>query len=148
MRYEIAGGTAAAIAASIESAIHEGALRPDTALPTIRELAAQLRVSPVTVASAYRQLHSRGLLASQGRRGTRVRGTAPASVHLTVAPAEMSAGLIDLASGSPDPTLLPPLDQALRSVTAARVYGASPLFRPLASFAAAEFSADGVPSTS
>jgi DNA-binding transcriptional MocR family regulator len=50
-----------------------------------------------------------------------------------------------LASGNPDPALLPPLGPALGRVSAGpRLYGESPLNAGLMSFAAAEFAADEV----
>jgi DNA-binding transcriptional MocR family regulator len=53
---------------------------------------------------------------------------------------------VDLATGNPDPELLPPLDQALRSIDPApRFYGTGPQLPALAAFAAAELEADGIP---
>jgi DNA-binding transcriptional MocR family regulator len=141
----IRGRTAAAIAASVEQAVHGGALEPGAALPAIRQLASNLGVSPVTVAAAYRRLHARGLVSGDGRRGTRIRPNPPSPVpavdHLPV-----PAGIIDLATGNPDPALLPSLDGALRTVAVEpRLYGESPILRPLLTFAAGEFAADGIP---
>src|ERR671930_1527271 len=76
---QIAGRTARAIAGSIEAQIRDGLLRPGTRLPTIRGLADDLGVSPMTVASAYRELRRRGLVTSAGRRGKRGSGGAPLS---------------------------------------------------------------------
>jgi DNA-binding transcriptional regulator YhcF (GntR family) len=50
--------------------ISAGLLEPATHLPTVRELAASLSVAPGTVARAYRELASDGLIATHGRRGT------------------------------------------------------------------------------
>jgi DNA-binding transcriptional MocR family regulator len=140
----IRGATAAAIAASAEQAVHAGTLSPGSPMPTIRELAASLRVSPVTVAAAYRLLRGRGILASDGRRGTRVREHPPTPLPHT-ALRRVAADLVDLANGNPDPELLPPLDNALRGLDATRpLYGGAPQFGALVTFAAAEFEADGV----
>src|SRR5688500_4591491 len=103
----IRGQTAAAIAASIEQAVHGGALGPGTALPAIRQLASSLGVSPVTVAAAYRRLHARGLVAGDGRRGTWIRPNPPSPVP-AVEETALADGVVDLATGNPEPTLLPP----------------------------------------
>jgi DNA-binding transcriptional regulator YhcF (GntR family) len=50
-------------------------------LPAIRELAKTLRVSPVTVAAAYRLLRTRGLAVGDGRRGTVLRAQWPKEVR-------------------------------------------------------------------
>jgi DNA-binding transcriptional MocR family regulator len=145
LRTVIRGSTAATIAASAEQAIHAGSLAPGGSLPTIRDLAATLHVSPVTVAAAYRRLQVRGLLVSEGRRGTRVR-THPPTPSAHTALRHVSRDLIDLATGNPDPDLLPPLEAALRGLDSHRpMYGAPQHLKPLITFAAAEFAADGIP---
>jgi DNA-binding transcriptional MocR family regulator len=145
IRIKIAGRTAAQIAASIEQGMRHGTLLPDTPLPTIRELAAKLRVSPVTVAAAYGRLRSRGLAVGDRRRGTRVRATA-STVNLQTAPIEAADDMVDLASGNPDPALLPSLEPALRGLEAdSPSNGSSMDVRPFTTFAASEFAADGVP---
>src|SRR5918911_5584390 len=108
--HRIRGRTTRAIAASIEARIRDGDLRAGVQLPTIRGLAASLGVSPMTVAGAYRELRRRGLLTSAGRRGTRVSARPPLPVsYAPVVP----AGTRDLATGNPDPELLPALDAVL-----------------------------------
>lgn len=102
----IAGDSADAIARSVETAIREGGLGPGEALPTVRELAARLQVSPTTVSGAYRRLRERGLLVTAGRRGTRVSPAPP--VAAAAAPA-VPEGARDLATGNPDPDMLPRL---------------------------------------
>src|SRR5689334_14684682 len=96
----IRGSTASEIASTEEQQVHAGTLSQGARLPTIRELAGTLRVSPVTVAAAYRILQSRGLIEGNRRRGTRVRAHAP---HQTAASALHTEGLIDVATGNPDP---------------------------------------------
>lgn len=105
--YEVNGSRASDIAAGVEAAITRGRLAPGSALPPVRELAAQLAVNPNTVASAYRLMRDRGTIETHGRNGTRVRerpATTPASRSLTLPP-----GTIDLSTGNPDPALLPRL---------------------------------------
>jgi GntR family transcriptional regulator len=50
--------------------IATGTLRPGEQLPTVRDLAAQLRVNPNTVARVYRELCAEGLLSSRQGSGT------------------------------------------------------------------------------
>ena len=60
------------IASQIKHLIAAGKLKPDDQLPTVRQLAVELRVDPNTVARAYRQLVEDGVIASQQGRGTYV----------------------------------------------------------------------------
>jgi len=108
VQYRLAGGTAREIGRSVEDAVRRGDLGPGDGLPTVRGLAADLGVSPSTVAGAYRELQRRGVLIGSGRRGTRVRRQPPVSPRL---PMVVPAGIRDLRSGGPDPSLLPGLPQ-------------------------------------
>lgn len=140
----IAGSSATEIAAAIERGIHGGRADPGHALPTVRDLATTLRVSPATVAAAYKLLRARGLIAGQGRQGTRVSRRPPAPVGSASAP--VAAGTIDLATGNPDSELLPPLEGALRAINPSpRLYGEAANSSALVAFAAAEFEEDGIP---
>ena len=112
VRYHLTGSTAAEISASVEAGVREGKLAPGEALPPVRSLAAQLRVSPATVASAYRCLRERGLIETAGRRGTRIRPRPPVAGPRSSMPPP--PGGVDLASGEPDPALLPDLGPHLR----------------------------------
>jgi DNA-binding transcriptional MocR family regulator len=140
----ISGTTAAEIADCIEREARKAV--DDEQLPTVRSLAASLRVSPVTVAAAYRLLHARGLAVGRGRRGTRLRA------HLAPQPpalrsARVPDGVVDLSTGNPDPQLLPSIDAALRGLHHDQhLYGEPAELRSLIAFATAEFDADGIPS--
>ena len=55
---------------ALASRIASGRLAPGERMPTVRDLAAELDVAPNTVAKAYRDLASTGLIVGRGRRGT------------------------------------------------------------------------------
>jgi DNA-binding transcriptional regulator YhcF (GntR family) len=65
--------------------IRDGRLPPGTRLPTVRELAAQLSMAVNTVARAYRELESAGILETRGRFGTFVARTDPADAAMATA---------------------------------------------------------------
>jgi DNA-binding transcriptional MocR family regulator len=141
--YHITGATAGEIATSIETAVRAGGLQPADRLPTVRALALRLGVSPVTVAAAYRRLSERGVLTAAGRRGTFVSTGAPlpSRYDITLLP----SGVRDLASGNPDPGLLPDLRSALRRLEVPRqLYGHDANRPDLLELAAADLHADGI----
>jgi DNA-binding transcriptional MocR family regulator len=137
-----AGAGAATIAAAVEAAVARGDLRPGDRLPPIRDLATDLRISAATVASAYRDLRTRGIVTGEGRRGTVVAGQPP----LRVRPARrLPPGVRDLASGNPDPALLPDLGAALARIDAGhKLYGGPPNLERLVEQATAGYAADGI----
>jgi len=61
----------------IRAGIERGELKPDSVLPTVRQLAGDLGIAPNTVARAYTELQNDGWLIGDGRRGTRVAGRVP-----------------------------------------------------------------------
>ena len=65
------------IANRVRLAIASGELGPATALPSVRQLATQLRVNPATVVQAYRDLESEGFVEMRQGAGTFVREVAP-----------------------------------------------------------------------
>jgi GntR family transcriptional regulator len=65
----------------VKQQIAAGGLPPGEQLPTVRQLAAELRVNFNTVARAYRLLDEAGLISTQQGRGTYVVGTPPGSIH-------------------------------------------------------------------
>jgi DNA-binding transcriptional MocR family regulator len=141
---KVSGRTAAAIAASFEQQLHAGKRGTGEALPTVRGLAATLDVSPATVAAAYKLLRARGLVAGRGRRGTRVAAGRITPAHASFQP--VPDGAVDLASGNPDPALLPLVGPALRAIEdEVRLYGERADRGGLTAFASAEFQADGIP---
>lgn len=147
--YRITGRRASDIAAGVEAGIGSGALAPGSLLPSMRELAGVLGVNPNTVAAAYRTLRERGVIETDGRRGSRVRAR-PASAPRDELRAVVPEGVRDVASGNPDVSLLPALDGALaaaadRYAKAPTLYGDDPVAPELARLARAGLDADGVP---
>ncbi|MFF4597933.1 aminotransferase class I/II-fold pyridoxal phosphate-dependent enzyme [Amycolatopsis sp. NPDC001319] len=102
--------TARGIAGAVSGLIRDGEVQPGTRLPTVRALAAELSVSPTTIAEAWAQLRAAGLIGTGRRRGTTVLAP-PAGLP----PARMFPGWqsVDLEHGSPDAALLPPLEDAV-----------------------------------
>ncbi|MFF3428158.1 aminotransferase class I/II-fold pyridoxal phosphate-dependent enzyme [Streptomyces sp. NPDC002602] len=147
--YRIVGRRASDIAASVETGIGSGALPPGTLLPPMRELAGVLGVNPNTVAAAYRTLRERGVIETDGRRGSRVRSR-PASAPRDALRMDIPPGVRDVASGNPDVSLLPSLEGALaaaarRYARTPTLYGTDPVAPELAALARAGLDADGVP---
>src|SRR3954452_23213118 len=65
--------------------IRDGRLPPGTRLPTVRELAGQMRLAGNTVARAYRELESAGIVETRGRFGTFVARVDPADTAMATA---------------------------------------------------------------
>jgi DNA-binding transcriptional regulator YhcF (GntR family) len=61
------------IVMQVRRAVERGTLAPGTRLPTVRALAERTGVVPNTVAKAYRELETAGILEGRGRAGTYVR---------------------------------------------------------------------------
>lgn len=147
--YRIEGRRAADIAASVERGVGAGELAPGQLLPPMRTLASALGVNANTVAAAYRTLRERGLIETDGRRGSRVRPR-PATTRREPADVEVPAGVTDLSQGNPDPALLPPLREPLAAAAArsghgATLYGQSAVDERLAAMARTALDEDGVP---
>ena len=143
IQYRPQGGTVKEIAQSIELAIRTGGFVAGQPLPTIRGLATDLDVAPGTVAHAFRLLRDRGLVETRGRAGTFVRPRLTDTLRSAV---RVGADLVDLATGQPDPRLLPDLGPALRRL------GSGPAAAPatgrsgdLVAAARTRLTAEGVP---
>jgi DNA-binding transcriptional regulator YhcF (GntR family) len=70
------------IRAQIAARVHDGELPTGTRLPTVRRLADDLGLAANTVARAYRELEQDGVVATRGRNGTVVAGTADVTTRL------------------------------------------------------------------
>jgi DNA-binding transcriptional MocR family regulator len=123
MSDDITGTTAAEIADSVRGLRDRGSLPPGTVLPPVRELAATLGVNRNTAVAAYRQLAQAGLVVSRGRGGTVVAG------HQSMAQEGYAADTVlrDVATGNPDPRLIPDPTPALATVTGRPVLYGEPV---------------------
>ncbi|MEY9989739.1 DNA-binding transcriptional MocR family regulator [Streptomyces sp. V4I8] len=147
--YRIEGRRAAEIAASVERAVGAGELEPGELLPPMRELGVELGVNPNTVAAAYRILRERGVIETAGRRGSRVRPK-PATTARESIRVDVPEGVRDVATGNPNPALLPSLARAFAAAAEQNdrepvMYGDAAVEPELARSARAAFDADGVP---
>jgi len=106
--------TARGIAVETSALIRSGALPIGARLPTVRDLAFKLGVSPATVSDAWSELRRQKMISGRGRTGTWVFGN-------TVAPrparmgsvGHFGADVLNLSMAVPDEHLLPPLERAL-----------------------------------
>lgn len=137
--YAVSGSSANAVAAAVEAAVDRGRLAPGTRLPSVRAMAQELGLSPATVAAAVRTLRQRGVLVTRPRSGTAVAERPPLPVRL--AP-EVAAGARDLATGNPDPALLP--DLAVLPDWQPVAYGDEAVLPRLRDVARRDLAADGV----
>jgi len=116
---EIEHRTPAGIAAAVGRLIAAGRLAPGDRLPTVRDLAGELGVSPATISHAWKALSAAGLIVSRGRSGTFVLDAAPkwlpARSQTLAGP--LGSSRLDLSRGTPDPQLLPALGPALSRVS-------------------------------
>jgi DNA-binding transcriptional MocR family regulator len=138
IQYRPQGRNASEISRDVETAVREGRVAPGVALPPVRGLAAELGLSPVTVAAAYRELREKGIARGNGRAGTRITGAPPIGPRPSLV---VPAGVRNLLAGSPDPALLPDLPAV---TPPRRLYGDPPVLPRLGRLAAERFRADGI----
>lgn len=148
-QYQVSGDSAATISASIEAGVVRGDWISGAALPPVRVLADALHVSPATVAKAYQELRHRGVVETEGRRGTRIRSRPAVAGPRSALRLPVPDGVLDLSSGEPDLRLLPPLGPALRAVSAIsgppQGYASALAMPELIDAARPRLAADGIP---
>jgi DNA-binding transcriptional regulator YhcF (GntR family) len=71
-QYTMKARSAAELVRSIEAAVDSGALAPGQRLPSVRRIAVDVGLSPVTVAAGLSELRRRGVVVTEPRRGTRI----------------------------------------------------------------------------
>jgi DNA-binding transcriptional MocR family regulator len=144
IQYRISATSAAELVREIEEAVASGALAPGQPLPSVRRLAAEVGLSPVTVAAGLAELRRRGIVLTEPRRGTRIGQGPPIGSSRQSLP--VPPGARDLSRGNPDPALLPDLDQALRQCELpGRLYGEPAALPELLGLARQQLQADGIP---
>ncbi len=106
------------IAGAIARQIRSGSLAPGDRLPTVRDVAAELGVSPATVSAAWQALRRAGLVESRGRSGSFVRAAPQPwlSPRVQGLVGDVEGLPLDLSRGTPDPALLPALAPAFARV--------------------------------
>jgi DNA-binding transcriptional MocR family regulator len=143
-QYRITAASAAELVRAIETGVACGELACGERLPSVRRLAEQVGLSPVTVAAALSELRRRGVVLSEPRRGTRIGPGAP--IGSPRMPLPVPPGARDLSRGNPDPALLPDLAAALaRCRLPARLYGEPQAPAAMLELAREHLHADGVP---
>jgi GntR family transcriptional regulator len=86
------------IVGAIKHQVAAGKLKPGDQLPTVRQLATDLRINPNTVARAYDILDSDNVITTQQGRGTYVRER-PDQAHLTRVREEQLKTMMDSVVG-------------------------------------------------
>ena len=82
--------------------IRDGRLPPGTRLPTVRELAGKLGLAVNTVARAYRELETAGIVETRGRFGTFVARADPADAAMAAAASAYAETARALGLGKPE----------------------------------------------
>src|SRR5690349_14720768 len=110
LRSRLVDVSARGLAEAVGRAVGDGALPPGSKLPPVRQVAAELRMSPTTVSAAWQLLRRSGTIQTDGRRGTVVatsRADGPGRYRAALR--GRSGFALDLSTGVPDPQLLPAL---------------------------------------
>lgn len=119
--------SARGIAAAVSRLVTAGSLPAGSRLPTVRDVARELGISPTTVSEAWRSLARAGAIQTRGRSGTFVATPSLPRQRLRYAQlggrvGELGTGLVhDYSTGVPDYDLLPSLTDALRRIGDARL---------------------------
>jgi DNA-binding transcriptional MocR family regulator len=106
------------IAGALERDIRAGVLVPGSRLPTHRELARSLRITPVTVTRAYAEAMRRGLVESTTGRGTFVRQvSATRRDSMPAVETDLATNIVTVPLPAPSRALLERAGEALTAST-------------------------------
>lgn len=105
------------IAAALERDIRGGVLVPSSRLPTHRELARSLRVTPVTVTRAYAEAMRRGLVESTTGRGTFVRANLGRRESVAMAETDLATNIVSVPLPAPSRALMERAGEVLTTST-------------------------------
>lgn len=137
---EIKGNSAAEIFDHVRELVQSGRMVSGYVLPPVRDLAIALDINRNTVAAAYKRLTAAGIAVAQGRLGTTICWQAALGEQEGTS---ADSPLIDLASGNPNPALLPRAAEVLAQLDhAPRLYGAPTINEQLQQLARGWFDAD------
>ncbi|WP_077118357.1 aminotransferase-like domain-containing protein [Agrobacterium rosae] len=111
---KIADRTIRGIALETSALIRAGILPVGTRLPSIRDLAYELGISPATLSEAWADLRRHKVITGRGRNGTWVSGDSfIAKPERFASVGNYGPNALDLSLAVPDTSLLPPLAEAL-----------------------------------
>ena len=104
------------IAAAVSRLITAGSLPTGARLPTVRDVARELGVSPTTVSEAWSSLTRAGAIETRGRSGTFVTSKTRPLRYAQLGGSPLPGVTNDLSTGVPDHDLLPSLTGALKRI--------------------------------
>jgi len=105
------------IADALERDIRTGVLVPSSRLPTHRELARSLRITPVTVTRAYAEAMRRGLVESATGRGTFVRPTIGRRESVSASETDLATNIVSVPLPAPSRALMERAGEVLTTST-------------------------------
>jgi DNA-binding transcriptional MocR family regulator len=106
--------SARGIASAVSRLVTAGSLPMGTRLPTVRDVARELGVSPTTVSEAWSSLARAGAIETRGRSGSFVASAARPLRYAQLGASPLPGVSTDLSTGVPDHDLLPSLAGALK----------------------------------
>ncbi len=104
------------IADKIEKDIFTGKLSSGDMLPSVRDLAAKIKVNTSTVYRAYKEAEKRGLISGSTGSGTYISSTSPQGISIA-SPEPSSPGMIEMGIVSPLVHLDPDMNEILQIIS-------------------------------